>query len=135
MEQNTTSGSTAGKGMGVAGLVVGIVAVILSFVPCLGMWAIVPGIVGVILSSISMKQVGPGGSKGMAIGGLICSVIAIVIAAYWLYLLYFGASQVMDEIQKSGALDSLDKAFKMAGDSLNKAMEQLKEITDTTQNH
>jgi hypothetical protein len=137
MEQNTTTptNSNAGKNMGVAGLVVGIIAAVFSFIPCLGMWAIVPGIVGLILSAISMKQAGPTGSKGMAIGGLICSVIAILIACYWLYLVMFGASKVMDEIQRSGALDSLDKAFKEAGDSLNKAMEQLKQITDTTQTH
>jgi len=133
MEQTTTTTPTpgnpnAGKGMGIAGLVLGIIAAIFSFVPCLGMWAIVPGIVGVILSALAMKQAGAAGApKGMAIGGLITSIVGIAIACYWIYVMYFAANVLTDaanELEKSGALDSLSKA-----------MEQLKEITDTLQNH
>lgn len=138
MEQNTTTPSNpeAGKNLGIAGLIVGIIAALFSFIPCLGMWAIVPAIVGIILSAISMKQAGPGGSKGMAIGGLITSIIGLLIAAYWLYITVFAANAIATgletELEKTGALDSLSKAFQQAGDSINKAMEQLKEITDTT---
>jgi hypothetical protein len=137
MEQNTTTPSNpeAGKNLGIAGLIVGIISAIFSFVPCLGMWAIIPAIVGIILSAISMKQAGPGGSKGMAIGGLVTSIIGLLIAAYWLYATIFIANAAvngMNELEKAGGLDSLSKAFQQAGDSINKAMEQLKEITDTT---
>jgi hypothetical protein len=132
MEQNASTDSNAGKGMGIAGLVVGIISLILSFIPCLGAWAIIPAVVGIILSAISMKQAGATGSKGMAIGGLICSVIAVLIACYWFYVMFFGMSKISEELERSGALDSLDKAFKTMGDSLNKAMEQIKEATDTT---
>ena len=133
MDQNTTTNSNAGKSLGVAGLIVGIISLIFSCIPCLGVWAIVPAVVGVILSAVSMKQAGSGGgSKGMAITGLICSVVAIIIACYWLYLMSFGASQIMNEIEKSGGMDEINKAFKEAGDSITKAMEQIKEITDTT---
>jgi len=141
MEQNTstTTDPNAGKGLGVAGLVVGILATLFSFIPCLGMWAIVPGIVGIILSAISMKQAGPGGSKGMAITGLITSILGILIACYWLYVLYFvantGVDQLREELQKSGFNDSLAKAFKQAGDSLTNAMKKLEEITDTSKTH
>lgn len=139
MEQNSTTNPNAGKGLGIAGLIVGIVALLFSFIPCLGMWAIVPAIVGLIMSAISMKQAGAAGApKGMAIGGLICSILGLLIALYWIYLLYFGASQVMNELEKTGALDSLKNAMdRMPGamDSLNKAMEQLKEVTDTLKVH
>jgi hypothetical protein len=134
MEQTTTTTTTpggnpnAGKGMGIAGLVLGILAAIFSFVPCLGMWAIVPGIIGLILSVISMKQAGAAGApKGMAIGGLITSIVGIAIACYWIYAVYFAAGALVDaaqELERSGALDSL-----------NKAMEQLKNVTDTMQQH
>lgn len=135
MEQNTTTttsttptpNSNPGKGMGIAGLVLGILAAIFSLIPCVGMWAIIPGIIGVILSALSMKQVGDGGSKGMAIGGLICSIIGIAIACYWLYVVYFAAGAVVN------AVEEFDKAGGM--DSLNKALEQLKQITDTTTAH
>lgn len=128
MEQNSTTNSGGGKGLGIAALIVGIVATVFSFIPCVGMWAIIPGIVGIILASISMKQTGPGGSKGMAIGGLITSVIGLLIAIYWLYVVYFvaheGVEQLKEELEKTGVMDSL-----------NKAMEQLKEVVDSTQTH
>ncbi|MCW3075739.1 MAG: hypothetical protein JWO32_348 [Bacteroidetes bacterium] len=135
MEQNTTTttttptpNSSAGKGMGIAGLVLGILAAIFSLIPCVGMWAIIPGIIGVILSALSMKQATEaGGSKGMAIGGLICSIVGIAIACYWLYVVYFAAGAVVN------AVEEFDKSGGM--DSLNKALEQLKQITDTTQTH
>ncbi len=125
-ENNTTTNANGGKTMGIAGLVLGILAAVLSFVPCLGMWAIVPGIIGLILSAIAMMQAGKTNSpKGMAIGGLICSIIGIIIAAYWIYALYFAAAtlghEFKDAMEKSGAMDSLTKA-----------LEQIKEITDTT---
>ncbi len=127
MEQtsNQNTNSTAGKGMGLAGLIVGIVAVLFSFIPCLGMYAIIPAVVGIILSAISMSQAGKAGApKGMAIGGLICSVIAVLVALYWVYVTMFVANEagnaILNEIEKSGALDSL-----------NKALDQIKEITDT----
>lgn len=143
-QQNTTTNTTnsnAGKGMGIAGLIVGIVALLFSFIPCLGMWAIVPAVVGLILSAISMKQAGAaGGSKGMAIGGLICSIVGLLIACYWLYVWFSAASAIGNAIEQSGALDSLNKAMEQlkesgALDSLNNAMQQIKEMTDSTQTH
>jgi hypothetical protein len=133
MEENnstqTNSNSNGGKTMSIAGLVLGILATILALVPCLGMWAIVPGVIGLILSAIAMMQAGKTNSpKGMAIAGLICSIIGICIAAYWIYVLYFAAATLGTEfkeaMEKSGAMDSLAKA-----------LEQIKEVTDTTKTH
>jgi hypothetical protein len=120
-----------GKGLGIAGLIVGIIALLFSFIPCLGMYGIIPAIVGIILSAISMKQSGRAGQpKGMAIGGLVCGIIAAAIAIYWIYVTYYvvhnssdAMLKISEEFEKNGVMDSL-----------NKAMEQLKEITDTTQN-
>ncbi len=129
MEQNTnTTNPNAGKSLGIAGLIVGIVSVLFSVIPCLGMWAIIPAIVGIVISAISMSQAGKAGApKGMAIGGLICSIIALLVAAYWIYAWAFIASTasgaIINELEKAGAMDSL-----------NKALQQLKEITDTLNN-
>ncbi|MBA3665559.1 MAG: SdpI family protein [Bacteroidetes bacterium] len=136
MEQNTTTTTTtppsnpnAGKGMGIAGMILGIVAIIVSFVPCFGWWAVVLAVVGLILSAVSMSQAQKAGaSKGMAIAGLICSIIAIIIGSIWIFVIAKGAGMAADQfkeaMEKSGAMDSL-----------NNAMERLKEITDTTQTH
>lgn len=82
---NTTqnSNSNAGKTLGITGMILGIITVIVSFIPCLGMYALIPGIVGLILSIISINQANKAGaSKGMAIAGLICSVIGCAIAGW-----------------------------------------------------
>ena len=85
-ETTTTTNSKAGKGLGIAGLVLGILAAILSFVPCLGMYAIFPGVIGLVLSVISIVQAGKAGAaKGMAIAGLVCSIVGSSIAV-WQYM-------------------------------------------------
>src|SRR5437868_1991548 len=91
MEENnttTTNPGSAGKGLGIAGLVLGIVAAIIAFIPCLGTFALIPGIIGIILSAISMKQAGKAGvSKGMATAGLVCSIVGCCLAGYQMYVL------------------------------------------------
>jgi hypothetical protein len=75
--------------MGIAALVLGIVGLLGSFVPCLGMYAIpftvlavLFGVVGVRPSRDPRAQSG----RGMALAGLICGGIGTLIAAYWIYL-------------------------------------------------
>jgi hypothetical protein len=71
-------------------MVIGIVAVIIGFIPFCGAWAIIPacaglglGIADIIVKS-KRKQ-----SKGMAIAGLILNPLAIiVIVSWWAYLAY-----------------------------------------------
>lgn len=128
MEQNTTTPQPAGnngKGLGIAGMILGILAIILSFIPCFGVWAIVLAVVGVILSAVSLSQAKKANApKGMAIAGLICSILAIIIGSIWLFVIAKavneGGEMFKEVMEKSGAMDSL-----------NKAMEQLKNITDT----
>lgn len=127
MEQNTTNTTPAqndGRGLGVAGLVVGIVAILFSFIPCLGMWAIVPAIVGIVLSAVSISHANKANAqKGVAVGGLVCSIIAAAIAAYWIYIAVYMVSNTPDlirEMKESGAMDSL-----------NEAIQKLQDITDT----
>ena len=103
MEENTnttnnSANSSAGKGLGIAGLVLGIVAAIIAFIPCLGTFALIPGI--------------------------ICSIVGCCLAGYQFYVLKTAGEKMkegLEEINKSGALDSL-----------NKAMEQLNNIIDTS---
>ena len=72
--------------MGVASLVLGIVSVVIGFVPFCGTWAIIPAIVGLILGIIDwVKQNKAGEPKGKSIAGTILSIIAIVIIIwYWI---------------------------------------------------
>lgn len=74
--------SVPGKGMGITGMVLGIVALVLF---CYIYVSIPCAIVGAILSGVALKKAKDAGMKnGMAVAGLVCSVIAlgICIAAY-----------------------------------------------------
>jgi hypothetical protein len=73
------------NGVAVAGFVVAIVGLVISFVPFLGIvsWVICP--VGLVLSIVGMtvatKRAGAG--RGMAIAGIILSAIGLVICFLW----------------------------------------------------
>lgn len=72
--------------MGVAALVLGIVSLVISFIPFCGVLAIIPALVGAVLGIIDwVKKKKEDAPKGKAIAGTICSVVAIlVIFIYWL---------------------------------------------------
>ncbi|MFW6218971.1 MAG: DUF4190 domain-containing protein [Bacteroidota bacterium] len=80
-EENKTN---AGQGLGIAGLVLGIIAVIVSFIPCVGLIALVPGLVGIVLSAIGLNQANKGnGAKGLIIAALVISIIGTSVAVVW----------------------------------------------------
>lgn len=124
-ETTTTTNSKAGKGLGIAGLVLGILAAILSFVPCLGMYAIFPGIIGLVLSVISIVQAGKAGAaKGMAIAGLVCSIVGSSIAVWQ----YMKIKDGLEELKQG--IENMDTA-KLRQD-LNEVIETM---TDSLQAH
>ena len=82
---------------GLVGMILGILALVLSFVPCLGAFAIYPGIVGLIFSVLGLKNV----KKGMAIAGLICSILGTSVAAWQWYNL----NKAAEELQKIDTTD------------------------------
>ncbi len=125
MEETTTTNSKAGKGLGIAGLVLGILAAVVSFVPCLGMYAMFPGIIGLVLSLISIIQANKAGAaKGMAIAGLVCSLVGIAIAGWQ----YSKLKAVGEELKES--LENLDTA------KLRQEMESvIQQVSDSLEQH
>ncbi len=79
--------------MPVAALVLGIVGLILSLVPCLGMYALPITVLGIIFGAIGMKKET---GRGMSIAGLICGTIGSLIAIWWIYALFAIKSEVED---------------------------------------
>lgn len=72
--------------MGIASLVIGIVSVILGFIPCVGQIAFVPSIVGIVLGAIGIskaKKAQPPQPTGSAIAGLVLNIVAIVVILLW----------------------------------------------------
>ncbi|MTD54885.1 DUF4190 domain-containing protein [Amycolatopsis pithecellobii] len=73
------------NGLGVSGMVLGIVALVFSFVPVIGVIAWPLSIVGTVLSGVGINYVrtGRADNKGVAIAGLTTSVIALVVCILW----------------------------------------------------
>lgn len=73
------------NGMAVTSLVLGILGLLFSFIPIIGVIAWPMVILGVVFGGIGINKAGqvPGTSKGMAIAGLVCSIIGLVICIIW----------------------------------------------------
>jgi hypothetical protein len=130
MSENVTS---AGKGLGIAGFVLGLVALVISFIPCLGMYALFPGIVAVILSVVAFMQANKGnGAKGLIIAAIVVSVIGTGIAAYQYSVLSSATSGLMElgeELQNMNE-EQLEELSNDLEEGLQEAIEEAEEATD-----
>ena len=95
--------------MGVAALVLGIVSVIIGFIPFCGAIAFIPAAIGLILGIVDIVQKGKKGeSKGVSIAGTVLSAIAIIVITFWLYV--FGAAVKNTDVNElTNALDAFSK--------------------------
>ncbi|WIG18513.1 DUF4190 domain-containing protein [Kocuria rosea] len=87
MNQYGASPRPAGTGLGIASLVLGIVALL----TCWFVLGLVPGLVGLVLGIVALRKLGrtPGASKALPIIGIVLSVLAILASI--LFLVLFGA--------------------------------------------
>lgn len=73
--------------MGVASLVLGILSLIIGFVPFCGAIALLPAIIGLILGIVDVvlksKKSEP---KGMGVAGIVLSAISIVVIVFWVFV-------------------------------------------------
>ena len=122
-EESTQTTSNAGKGFGIAGLVLGLIALIFSFIPCLGMYAIFPGVLAIILAAVALMQANKGnGPKGLIIAALIVSLIGTAVAVYQYSVLKEAASAFTGELE--GIKENLEE-LEEAGKDLEDAMRDL----------
>lgn len=91
----------------VASLVLGIVAVVVSFIPFSMSVSLVLGIVGLVLAIVGMMNIrkGKNSGNGMAIAGLVLSIIAIAIYV----LAYFTFVNAMN--QSATAINNAAKQY------------------------
>lgn len=120
-----------GNGMGIASLVLGILSILLGWIPIIGMvsWILAP--LGLIFGFIALRKT----SKGLAIGGLITSGIGLLICIAWATV--FGA--ILSEAQREGAFDNLPQAASSAevstdGDTVTIATPESTTTVTTTPN-
>jgi len=74
------------NGLAIASLVLGIVSVLIVWIPFIGLFGTLLALVGLVLGVLALRGVS---GKGLAIGGIVTSGISLVITV--LYLLVFGA--------------------------------------------
>lgn len=150
MEEQKTS---AGQGLGVAGLVIGILAVILAMIPCVGWIAIIPGVIALALSLVAFSQANKGnGSKGVIIGALVVSIIAISIGL--VQIVFFAAiategGNIKNKIEKVAkefgdefedeygkdiekAMGDVEESVNEIGEDMEETMEKLEGNDDLT---
>ncbi|MFM7022309.1 MAG: DUF4190 domain-containing protein [Flavobacteriales bacterium] len=128
-EQTTTTKTSAGKGLGITALVVGIVGLIVSFIPCVGAWGIVPGILGVVFGAVSLAQASKGnGAKGLGVAGLVLSILAVAVALYQIFVVIPAAKA---ETEK-GLLEMQDM-FKKIGEDAKRQADSIQQANEMQQ--
>lgn len=92
MGQYGAAPKPAGTGLGIAALVLGIVALL----TCWFVLGIIPGLVGLVLGIVALRKLGrtPGTSKALPIIGIVLSVLGILAGIF--FLVVYGA--VFDSI-------------------------------------
>jgi len=138
MEEIKTS-KTA-QGLGIAGFVLALIAVFLSFIPFVGIAAMVPAIIAIIFTAIALSKTAKFDQiRGLIIAGLIISVIAFAISISQIFigkkLSHLGKK--VDKIEAFGKeiQKGMDDEFtKSDMEELERAMEELEgEIENITE--
>lgn len=94
-----------GNGIAVAGMVLGILGLVLCFLPFVG-WA--AALVGVILSGLGIGKANKlgGKGKGMAIAGLVCGIVGLLIGLVLFFLVFTAARSFEAYVEKGRAMES-----------------------------
>ncbi|MEA1887450.1 MAG: hypothetical protein U9N72_09595 [Bacteroidota bacterium] len=96
MEEIRTNNT--GHGMGVAALIMGIISIVVAFIPCLGLMAFFTAIVAIVLGAIGISQASRvEAPKGLGIGGLVTGALALLISISQI-VFFAGFSKNFDDI-------------------------------------
>jgi hypothetical protein len=132
--------STAGQGIGIAGLILGIVAVPLAIIPCTFPLALILAAGGIILSAVGLSQASRViGAKGLPVAGLVVSIIGMMIALMWGLVITtaidkdhkFWKDGIIEKISKKvdkdieGTFEDIDKEFEKIDKDLENVLEDL----------
>lgn len=94
------------NGLGLASLIVGIVALAVSWVPFIGLLGVVVGIVGVVLGILGIALQKYRGRRALAIAGTIVSGLAMVLS--FILPWFTGAFWLLGVVEDSGVIERLE---------------------------
>jgi len=79
--------------MGLAAMIIGIIAVVLGFIPFCGYFALLPAIVGLILGIVDVKQKSKAKQpKGKGMAGIVLNAVAIIVILLWTLVFAVGGA-------------------------------------------
>jgi hypothetical protein len=86
--------------MGLAAMIIGIIAVVLGFIPFCGYFALFPAIVGLILGIVDVKKKSKAQQpKGKGMAGIVLNAVAIIVILLWTLVFAIGGAVTMDVIE------------------------------------
>jgi hypothetical protein len=91
-----TPGGAPGRGMAIASLVLGILALLGVAIPLLNIGSLIMAIVGLVLGILALKKHAAG--KGLPISGIIINALAAVLSLIFIVLYAVGFAAVIGEI-------------------------------------
>jgi hypothetical protein len=130
--------TNAGQGLGIAGLIMGIVAIPLAVLGCTSVLGLILGSAGIVLSAIGLSQATKSnGVKGLPVAGLVVSIIGTCIALMWLLFFAHVATEggkwwsregkgIIEEIQQDFGKD-MEETIEDLGDQLDDLGGELEE--------
>lgn len=128
------SQSTAHKPLGIAALVLGILAFVFSFVPCLGMYAVFPGALGIILGAVAFFLASKADAgKGLIIASVLLSLAGTGVAVYQMITLKKGVESALNDVQHD--LDSMNKAAINVADTASTTIDTTMQATIDSMNN
>lgn len=86
----------SGNGLGIAGGVCGIVAVVLCWIPFVDYVSVVLGALAIVFGALGIRHANAhgGGGKGLAITGLVTGIVALVISVLFLAIIYAAVTSI-----------------------------------------
>lgn len=114
--ENTNTPSTKGKGLGTAGMIVSLVALVIAIIPGIGAAALWIAVVGLVLSVVAFFMARGAGNpkKGMMIAGIIMGAIALALAIYWITAITSalkGGLENLENIDTAAARKAIEDAL------------------------
>ncbi len=117
--------STAGQGFGIASLILGILALLIAFIPCVGLFALIPGVVAIVLAIVGLSQAkNANGQRGVIIAGLVISIVGTVMAATWLIFLSTAGVFFKEMSEKPEFKEIIEEVIGDISDEIDRAVEE-----------
>jgi hypothetical protein len=124
--------------LGIAGLILGIIAIPLAILGCTSVLGLVLGVAGVILGAVGLSQATKSnGTRGLPTAGLVVSILGTAIALMWILFFtriaheggkWWGREgiRIMEEINEDFG-DDIEESFEDIGKELDDLGDELEE--------